>query len=348
MFRKSKSLIGLDIGSHTAKAVELTTSGGETYVTATATVELPPGEERNEVLANMIRSSDFHTRRVATAVSGKSVIVRYLSMPNMTDEELPRALEFEADKYIPFDMSDVVKDCQRLGGPGEMSLDGVEEDKMRVLLVAAKRNVVDDAVKVVQDVGLQPSVIDVDAFALGNAYEFGLQTGADPEQTGGVVALVDLGARKTSINILQGDQSLFTREIYMGGNDITQAVSKRLGMRLEDAEEFKKNPGESEAELEEALAQTFEDLGGEVLLSFDYFENQFESRVEEVFLSGGSARMPILAPAFERIFNRRTTVWDPISNLPLKLADTNPEILAELSSQMAVALGLASRIQKER
>ena len=344
MFRKSKSLIGLDIGSHSAKAVELTTSGGETWVSAATAVELPPGEERGDVLANMIRSSDFHTRKTVAAVSGKSVIVRYLSMPRMTDEELPRAIEFEADKYIPFDMSDVVKDCQRLGGAD--GLEGIEEDKMRVLLVAAKRNLVEEAVQSVQEIGLQPNVVDVDAFALGNAFELH-QAHGGAEETGEVIALVDIGARKTSINILQGGQSCFTREIYLGGNDFTQAASKRLGMRLEDAEDFKRGPGESEAELEEALAQTFEDLGGEILLSFDYYENQFESRVDEVYLSGGASRMPILAPTFERVFNRRTITWNPLEHLEVR-ADANEEVLGEMGAQLAIAVGLASRIRKER
>lgn len=345
MFRKSKSLIGLDVGSHSAKAVELTVAGGETYVSATATVELPAGEERRDVLANMLQSSDFHTRRVATAVSGKSVIVRYLTLPRMTDEELPRALDFEADKYIPFDMSDVVKDCQRLDGD-DLGADSVEEDKMRVLLVAAKRNVVDDAVQVAQDVGLTPSIVDVDAFALGNAFELKRQDDADGATEGEVIALVDIGARKTSINIVQGNQSGFTREIYMGGNDFTQAISKRLGMRLEDAEDFKKDPGSSEQELEEALAQTLDDLGGEILLSFDYYENQFESRVDEVFLSGGSSRMPILVPTFERIFNRRTSTWNPLEHLSVR-TDMSDEVLEQMSGQMAIALGLASRIRKD-
>ncbi len=346
MFRKSKSLIGLDIGSHSAKAVELTVQGGDHYVSAVAQVELPQGEERRDVLANMIQSSDFHTRRVAAAVSGKSVIVRYLNLPRMTDEELPRALEFEADKYIPFDMSDVVKDCQRLGDD-DMDIDGIDEDKMRVLLVAAKRNLVEETVSTVQEIGLQPNVVDVDAFALGNAFEMFRRFRSADEDPAQVVALVDIGARKTSINVIQGEQSCFTREIYMGGNDFTQAISKRLGMRLEDAEDFKRASEENEQDLEEALAQTFDDLGGEILLSFDYYENQFESRVEEVFLSGGSARMPILAPTFERIFNRRTTTWDPMENLQVRVPDGNEEALREMSGQMAIALGLASRIRKE-
>jgi len=347
MFRKSKSLIGLDIGSHSAKAVELTSQGGETFVSAVATTELPTGDEKTEVLANLIRSADFHTKRSVTAVSGKSVIVRYLTMPRMTDEELPKALEFEADKYIPFDMSDVIKDCQRLSERGELGAD-LEEDKMRVLLVAAKRNLVEDAVAAAQRVGLQAAVVDVDSFAIGNAFDLFRRFRPPGEHESEVVALVDIGARKTSINILHGDQSCFTREIYMGGNDFTQAVSKRLAMRLEDAEHFKRDPGDSEGDLEEALAQAFDDLGGEILLSFDYYENQFESRVEEVLLSGGSARMPILAPTFERIFNRPTTIWNPMEHFPVRLTDGNEDMLAEGSSQLAVALGLASRIRKER
>jgi len=347
MFRKSRSLIGLDVGSHSAKAVELTVQGGDYCVTAAAQVELPPGEERNEILANMIRSADFHSRRVVASVSGKSVIVRYLTMPRMTDDELPKALDFEADKYIPFDMSDVVRDCQRLGKGGDGHTDGLEDDKMRVLLVAAKRNVVEEVVQVVYDVGLHPEIVDVDAFALGNAFELHRTFQTAEQEAPEVVALVDVGARKTSINIIQGNESCFTREIYMGGNDFTQAISKRLGMRLEDAESFKKNPEDSLEELDEALSQSLDDLGGEVLLSFDYYENQFDNRVEEVFLSGGSSRLSILAPTFERIFNRRTSVWNPFEHIEMKHLEGDTSSISERSGQMAIALGLASRIRKE-
>jgi type IV pilus assembly protein PilM len=349
MFRKTKSMIGLDIGNHSVKAVELTSHGGAYALTACAQTELAGEEDRGRAVANLLRSIEIHTKRVVTAVSGKSVIVRYLSMIPMTDDELSKAIEFEADKYIPFDVSEVVMDHQKLSNGGGIDAHGDPGDKMRVLLVAAKRSLVDEAIRVVEGAGLQPEVVDVDAFALGNAFEMHRILNPEAaEAASSVAALVDIGSKKTSVNILRGQDSYFTREIYLGGDEFTSAVAKKLGLRPEEAEEFKKHPGERENDLAEATAQTLEDLASEILLSLDYYENQFESRVEEIFLSGGGSLLPRLEETFQRVFNRPTRHWNPFENLEIQAASAEAEALSAASPQWAVALGLASRMRKDR
>ncbi|MBI1853692.1 MAG: type IV pilus assembly protein PilM [Planctomycetes bacterium] len=349
MFRKTKSVIGLDIGNHSVKAIELTSHGSTFALTACAQTDLAGEEDRARAVANLLRSMDVHTKRTVTAVSGKSVIVRYLSMIPMTDDELGKAIEFEADKYIPFDVSEVVMDHQKLSNGGAIETHADGGDKMRVLLVAAKRTLVDEAVRMVENAGLQPEIIDVDAFALGNAFEFHrLLNPEAADAASSVAALVDIGSKKTSVNILRGSDSYFTREIYLGGDEFTSAVAKKLGLRPEEAEEFKKHPGERENELVEATAQTLEDLGNEILLSLDYYENQFESRVEEIYLSGGGSLLPRLVDTFQRVFNRPTRHWNPLENLAIQAASAEAESLSASSPQWAVAVGLASRMRMRK
>ncbi len=349
MFGKNRSLIGLDIGSHCIKAVELSSHGDEFAVTGYGQSGVLSEETRSQTLASLIRKCNFRTRRVVTAVSGKSVIVRYLSLIRMSEDELRKAVEFEADKYIPFDVADVVIDCQKLEeNKSGIELENLDDEKMRVLLVAAKRSLVQEIVTLVEGAGLVPEIVDVNSFALGNAFELHRllagRGGVDPEPER-VVSLIDIGAKKTNLNIVKGTTSYFTREIYLGGDDFTSAIGKRMGMRAEDAEVFKKNPGERESELEEALSQVLEDLGNEIALSFDYYENQFDSKVEEICLSGGGAKIPFLPRVFERIFERPARVWNPIENLDVRPGGFDEEELRENALQLATAVGLASRVR---
>jgi type IV pilus assembly protein PilM len=217
---------------------------------------------------------------------------------------------------------------------------------MKVLLVAVKRSLIEDHVGLIQQAGLTPTIIDIDAFALGNSFEFRDLLSPRMEEKEKVAALIDIGANKTNINIKRGRVSYFTREIYMAGNDFTDGISKRLGLETHEAEMLKKDPGDRIGELMESVAPTLEDLGNEIHLSFDYFENQFDAEVEEVFLSGGGAMFPQLEETFTRIFDRKTMLWDPTENFEVSnRVDTNA--LRDNAPQLAIAVGLASRIRKD-
>ena len=159
--------VGLDVGTKAVKAVELTWSGG-LVITGFGYAELPSPDAVPDTVARLFQENEFHTRRVVTAVSGKSVIVRYLTMFKMSPEDLRNAIRYEADKYIPFDVEEVVLDCQPFEAPG---LGEVGPNEMRVLLVACKRALIDEQLRVLAGVGLQPEIVDVDVFALGNAFE---------------------------------------------------------------------------------------------------------------------------------------------------------------------------------
>mgnify|MGYP002623824256 FL=1 len=341
--RRIKSLIGLDIGSRAIKAVELTREGHGFVMTGYGQTEVLSEEQRPDAILEVLRDNSFHTKRVVTAVYGKSVIVRYLSMTRMPEEDLRNAIRYEADKYIPFDVEDVVMDSQPL--PDDHLMEAAENE-MRVLLVAVKRALIDDHVSLLNGLGLQPTVIDVDSFAVGNAFELARGGAFYEEDADRAIALLDIGANKTNINIFYGGTSYFTREIYLAGDDFTHAISKRLSLELDGAEQRKREPGEHPEEVMEAVMPSFDDLANEILLSFDYFENQFDREVEEVYLSGGGARMQGIEEALERTLNRPTHRWDPTDGIEIHEGTVDGDRVRSNAGQLAVAVGLAARVQE--
>jgi type IV pilus assembly protein PilM len=343
MFGRNKSLVGLDIGSCEVKAVELTEVRDQIKLTGFARRVIESPEALSDTVADVLRSAGIKCRRVATAVSGRSVIVRYISMPIMSDEEMKSALRFEADKYIPFEVDEVVLDCARLEDFGEAT-NASGEKEMKVLLVAVKQTLIDEHLQVIQKLGLTPTIVDVDTFALGNAFEFNAMHSPRVEDEERVIALVDVGASKSSINIVKNNTSYFSREVYLAGKEFTEAIARRLGMEPGEADEIKLNPDGKEETIEECILPTLDDLANEIHLSLDYYENQYDREVDEVYVSGGSSKLPGLKTSFERVFNRRVSFWDPAENLDIRSDRVDPDELKSAGSQLAVAVGLAARI----
>ena len=343
MALKKKSILGLDIGTSWVKAVELFDTGGNFQLTGFSMAKVQSQEDVRGAVREALRKGGFKTKRVVTAVSGRSVIVRYVSMPQMSDEDLQSAIRFEADKYIPFEVEEVVLDCQKLEENVEKAESGDRE--MKVLLVAVKRSLIDEHVAMLQELSLLPSIIDVDSFALGNAFELTNLNSVEMEDEDRVMALIDIGAFKTNINVLKGHTSYFTREVYLAGNDFSDAISRRLGVDMQEAEALKVNPGDKIAEVEEAVLPALDDLGNEIHLSFDYFENQFDREVDQVYISGGSAGLPGLEKSFQRIFDRAIEFWDPMRDVVIKGDQVDTAMLKASAPQLAIAVGLASRVR---
>jgi type IV pilus assembly protein PilM len=338
MLKQRKSIVGLDIGSSCIKAVELTRDKYDYVITGYAQVDVQNEAARQDAIAELMRAAKFRSKRIATAVSGKNVVFRYIGMPEMSDDKLLQAVRLEADKYIPFDVNDVELDAQRLA----VATDAAGKAEMKVLLVAAKKTVVADHARMLTELGLQPVAVGVDGFALGNAWELGDQVNPGIQDPGRTVALIDIGATKASINILRENVSYFAREVPMGGQDLTNAIARRLGVEPGQAESLKRDPGEQLSVVQEACGQVLEDLGNEVNLSFDFFENQFDGEVQEVWLTGGTALLPFLEESFEKIFEKRTKTWNPVEGLKVRADSVDVEALNQLAPQLAVAIGLAA------
>ena len=413
----TRHLVGLDIGSKFVKAVQLSESSGKFKITEFGIAEIPPQVSVADVVTELFSRKKFKTKRVVTSVSGRFVFVRYISMPVMTDEELVNAAKYELGKYIPVEVDEVLHDSQKLE---EMPPQEGQEPEMRVLLVAAKRTFIDEHVAAVSTAGLQPAVVDVDSFALGNAYELSGMAKAEAVAQGRLVALVDIGASKTNINIMSDSVSYFTREFYKGGDDLTDAVSKKLSLEAREAENLKRTaqagawasgggggdapppdepdptsggsmpivmveaedadklksetwtkkrdrtttkvpmvmlekgdtkrfrPGAASSEdmdrVADATGGVIEDICHDINISIDYFENQYDKKVEEVFLTGGASNTPGLAETLERTVQKPVNRWNPAQHLELELDRDSLQELQDFPAQAAIALGLASRI----
>ena len=319
MFGRSKSVLGLDIGSHSVKLIELTKEGEELFLTAMGRRRIDSPDLVAETVSELVSDLGVsRSKRCVTSVSGRSVIVRYVPMMRLPDEELKAAMAYEADKYIPFEVDDVVLDCQRLETDEDLG-----SDQMKVLLVAVKRTLVDDHVNMIESLGMQPIVVDVDVFALGNAFEQRMQRLGIDDAT--VRGLIDIGSSKTNINIVKGTTSYFTREIYVAGNNITEAVAKRFGEDPSDVERMKEDPGGALETMQDAIMVVLEEIGNEIRLSFDYYENQFDEEVTEVYISGGSVQFPGMDSLLSNIFNLETRLWDPSEGVDI----TSPKRLCQ-------------------
>lgn len=342
MLKQRKSIVGLDIGSSSIKAVEITQDKYDFIITAFAQVEVAGEQGWRDALSDLMRTANFRTKRVSTAVSGKSVIFRFIDMVQMSENDLVNAITFEADKYIPFEVDEVQLDAQKL-----MDIthgDDAASEEMKVLLVAAKTATIEDQAEMLTEIGFQPTSVGVDSFALGNAYELNDVLSPGLQESDYTVALVDIGFSKSSINIMRNNVTHFAREVAMGGQDMTNAITRRFGLEAYEAEALKRDPQDQIMEVQDAVYPVLDDLGNEINLSFDFFENQFDGEVQEVYLSGGSVLLPFLEESLEKIFEKRTRVWNPIEGLKVKADNVDIDALNQSAPQLAVSVGLASMV----
>ena len=340
----SRNIVGLDLGSKFIKAVQLTETSGQFKITEFGITEVSSQVSVTDAVSELFNRKNFKTKRVVSSVSGRFVFVRYISMPVMTDEELVNAAKYELGKYIPVEVDEVLHDSQKLE---ELPAQEGQEPEMRVLLVAAKRTFIDEHVGVLEAAGLQPSVVDVDSFALGNAYELAGTISPQAVAPGKLVALVDIGASKTNINIMTDTISYFTREFYKGGDDLTDAVSKKLSLEAREAEMLKRNPGGELDKVQDCISGVAEDICHDVNISVDYFENQYDRKVEEVYITGGASNTPGFQETLERTVQKPVNRWNPTQHLELDLPRDSAQELQDAPLQAAIALGLASRIRRD-
>ncbi len=337
MFGKSKTVIGLDIGSYAVKAVALVPNRDRLTLQGYAQARIG-SQEPVEVIRKVLDQLGVRPKRLVSSVSGRSVIVRQVETPRLAPEELKAHIAYEADKYIPFGSEEVIIDCQ--------TLPDLEESKatnMQVLLVAVRRGFVEDHITQLRAAGLAPEVVDVDVFALSNAYEL-LGPGPQPNPEKTATALIDIGASKSNIAIVQGSRLLFTREVYLAGNEITDAIVRTFNEPAEDVERIKAAPGEALEALIDAAMPAFEDLANEIRLSFDYVEGQFEMVVSDLILTGGSSQLPGIPDILGNILGRPVHVLDPLAGLDLVPSRYDMHGLDANGPSLTIALGLAAHV----
>jgi type IV pilus assembly protein PilM len=291
-----------------------------------------------EAIRRVFANKSFKTKDVAASLSGNSVIVKKISLPVMTEAELSQSIYWEAEQYIPFDINDVNLDYQILDAGTGAGAHGA----MEVLLVAAKKEKIADYSGVISQAGCRPVVVDVDAFALQNACE--VNYGFDPAE---VIVLVNAGASAVNINIVCGNQSLFTRDISLGGNAYTEAVQRELNLPFESAEQAKKGElfdGPSMDEIRPVLHAMTENVLLEIHKTFDFFRATATSdRIDRILLSGGASSVDGFAQALEERFEAPVELFDPFKKIEFEGG-----VSRDVASKAAVAVGLALRKANEK
>ncbi len=347
MLRRARSLVGLDIGSSAVKAVELKPSGKAYKVVAFGTEPVPPDSIVEgaiidagavaEAIRRLFEAREIRTKEVAASLSGNAVIVKKITLPVMTEAELAESIYWEAEQYIPFEIQDVNLDYQILDG-GQGSAKGT----MDVLLVAAKKEKIADYTGVIAQAGRVPVIVDVDAFALQNAFE--VNYGIEPGQ---IVVLLNAGASAININILNGDQSVFTRDISMGGNAYTEALQKELSLPFESADLLKRGQDVEGASYEEArpvLRAVTESVLLEVQKTFDFFKATAASeRIDRIVVSGGASRAEGFTDMLGERFEVAVEPFDPFRRIAFDARRFGVADPADVAPTVAVAVGLALR-----
>lgn len=353
-FGAKDALVGLDIGSGAIKVLQLKEVKGKYKVERFGMKPLPPETivdgaimdslEVVTAIKALVTEQKIKNKNVALSISGTSVIVKKISLPPMSDEELERQIKFEAEQYIPFDINDVFLDYHKLAQDGEAA-EGQPE--MPILLVASKKDKLNDYANVVRQAGLDPKIVDVDAFAIENMYCINYDTIPDE-----LTALVNIGASVMNINILNGGTSVFTRDCTIGGNRYTESIQQNLGLTLEDAEAAKRGQlsGVDEAGLSAAIGAVDMEVATEISRSFDYFRTTatYEAEISRIILSGGCAKIQTLPARITEQIGIETSLADPFKNLDVSGLKMTPEELAEVAPAAAVVVGLAIRREGDR
>jgi type IV pilus assembly protein PilM len=386
MFR-SKNPIGVDIGSHTVKVCQVRKIGEGYQLENFGAAEVHTnGESVNDVsstrqlkidaLKRALETGNIKGRHAVSAVSGESIIVRYLQLPEMPEVELKKALQWEAEEYIPFRLSEVNLDSQILGHVN----DG-DHPKMDVLLVSAKKDLVDEHVEIIKAAGLEPMIVDVDSLAFMNCFEMNYEPSMNE-----CLALLNIGGEITSINIFSDGVSRFSRDILIGGDTMTQAIKSRLGCTYEDAERMKIGYGVSvssqaatgsandtselsgslmntisstvnemtqtndgqdsqEGQVQSAIQHSLHNLFSEIHRSIEFFENQFggELNVSRVVVGGGTALLPNLGQNLEQGLNLPVEIIDPLKRVQIAMKHQDNPDLDRLRYQLGVGIGLGIR-----
>ncbi len=347
LFGKKKGVAGLDVGSSSIKVVELDGKMNNLSLVSLGFENLPDDTivdgqimELNTVSEVIQRACDNYqikSNQVVTGVSGHSVIIKNIVLPPMSREELEESIDWHAEEHIPYDLADVNLDYH---------ITAESSDATQVLIAACKRERVDSLKQAIQLSGRQPVAIDVDTFALQNCYEINYQPDASQ-----VVTLLNIGASTMNVNIVQGRNSLFTRDITIGGSQFTDVLQKNLGLSFQQAEALKRGvveaaDGVEEKAIEPLMNNVTEMVAMEIQKTFDFYRATTDNEslvVQKILISGGGSKLSGLAEELSTRLELPVEVLDPFRQIKVDAKKFDPDYLSEIMPEMAVAVGLAVR-----
>jgi type IV pilus assembly protein PilM len=349
LFKKSKTLLGLNIGSGSIKMVEFKDTGSVYTLSNFGMAVLPPDVIVDgtimdtgaivSAITNLAANLKIKKKRICTSVAGHSVIIKKATLPRVDESTIELTIQQEATQHIPYDINDVNLDFQILGPCPD------NPDQMEIILVAVKKDTINDYLSLVEEAGFVPVVVDVDTFALSNTYEYNYETESSSE----ITALVDIGANLTNINILDRGVTGFSRNITFGSRLITEHLQKKFSLNYDHAEALKQGcPANSKVSQAAALAAINESafsLANEIDKAIEFFHNSSmtEGRVEKIVLSGGGAKTPGITQLIKQNTGVETEIINPFRNIIIPEKSFDQEYIREIAPLAAVATGLALR-----
>lgn len=335
------NVIGLDIGSGTIKMAEVSLSGSRAALKRLAVMDLPAGTIEDGVIHDeklladtiqrMAAKNGFSGSQVAVALGGRSLFIREVSFPRMSEAEMRQAIRWDLAKYVPFDPEQLYFDFW-IVGPGATDVE------VRVLLVAAPKEVVDAVIRVLAKAGLKLAVIDIEPLAIERTL---------PETPDCMV--IDCGATFSQVTLFQKESPVFTRNIPIGGNQFTSVVMESMEVGRDEAERIKQGgegilrTGTGAEVMTAQIDRIVGELAGEVRRTLEYYQVQNrEVNITSVFLTGGGAKIAALAEKLSSILELPVILHDPLANMEVA-SSFNREYLRGVGPQMSVAVGLAMR-----
>jgi len=345
VFGKKENLVGLDIGSRSIKAAQIVDSKRGPTLKHFGIVDIAHGaieegtindpESVAQSIQQLFKSYGIKSSNVAVSIGGYSVIVKKINVQTMAEEQLQETIHFEAEQYIPFDVSDVNLDFQILGE------DETNPNQMNVFLVAAKKEMVNDYINLVNLAGLNPCIVDVEAFALQNAFESSYDIQDDN------IALIDIGASKTSLNILKGSSSVFMRDVSLGCGQINQKIMSLIECTFEEAEQLKHegNPNRLTPEdLKGIVSSVVADWCTEIRRALDFFYSTYpEDQIKRIILSGGGANISEFQQLLATEASAEVESINPFQNFQLEEKRFDDAYIKQIGPQAAISMGLAMR-----
>ncbi len=345
VFSKKDRLIGLDIGSRSIKLGEVHDTKKGRILQKFGLVDLPQNSivegriKEPSVVADAIKGlmSDLKVteRNVATSVAGYSVIIKRITVAKQTEEDLHENIQYEAEQYIPFDLADVNIDFHIIG---ESELN---PNQMNVMLVAAKTDIINEYIDLLDMADLNPCVIDIDVFALERVFE---ENYLNEE---GTVGLIDIGANKMNINIVKGYMSAFTRDVNIGGEQITREIATRFDASFEEAEAIKLGRDKEkvpEEDVREIVYSAISSWGAEIRRAIDfYYSTGSDEDIGRIMLSGGASQ----TEGFSELLSAETSIdvqaCNPFMGVKINEKQIEADYLEKVAPQGAICMGLASR-----
>ena len=345
--QKQPAILGLDISSTAIKLLELAQVGDRIRVESYAVEPLPANSvvEKNiadveavgEAIRRAVKRSGSRTKFTAVSVAGSAVITKIISMPaSLSDDEMEQQIELEADQYIPYPLEEVNLDFEVIG-PSES-----DPDKIDVLLAASRSENVDIRIAAIEVAGLKAKIVDVEAYAMENALT--LIASQLPDQgVGKTIAIIDVGATMTTLNVMHDCKTIYTREQVFGGKQLTEEIQRRYGLSYEEAGMAKRQGGLPDNYISEVL-EPFKDAMTQQVsrsLQFFYGSSQYDN-VDHIVLAGGSAMMPGIDEMVANKLGIHTSIANPFSNMSLA-PRIKTQSLSNDAPALMVAAGLAMR-----